>query len=98
MYRAVANKAKGDLHFPTGRPLAEELGYPAELLDRLPAQAVSSFAGVGYPLALAWLLADETVLDLGSGSGMDAFRGRRAGGSERLRHRRGHHAGAARQG
>ncbi len=73
MYRAVANEAKGDLHFPTGRPLAEELGYPAELLDRLPAQAVNSFAGVGYPLGLAWLLPGETVLDLGSGSGMDAF-------------------------
>ena len=73
MYRAVANEARGDLHFPTGRPLAEELGYPAELLDRLPAQAVNSFAGVGHPLGLACLLPGENVLDLGSGSGMDVF-------------------------
>src|SRR5689334_11700804 len=46
MYRDVANEEKGDLHFPTGRPLAEALGYPTELLDGLPADAVSSFAGV----------------------------------------------------
>jgi arsenite methyltransferase len=69
----VANDAARGLHFPTGRPLAEALGYPAELLDRLPAQAVNSFAGVGYHLGLARLLPGERVLDLGSGSGMDAF-------------------------
>jgi SAM-dependent methyltransferase len=73
MYRDVANEAVGDLHFPTGRPLAEALGYPTELLDRLPAEAVSSFAGVGYHFGLARLLPGERVLDLGSGSGMDAF-------------------------
>ena len=73
MYRDVANEARGDLHFPTGRPLAEALGYPADLLGRLPAQAVNSFAGVGYHLGLARLLQGERVLDLGSGSGMDVF-------------------------
>ena len=36
MYRDVANEAGRVLHFPTGRPLAEALGYPADLLDRLP--------------------------------------------------------------
>ena len=73
MYRDVANEAGRDLHFPTGRPLAEALGYPAELLGRLPAQAVTSFAGVGYHLGLARLLPGERVVDLGSGSGMDVF-------------------------
>jgi arsenite methyltransferase len=73
MYRDVANEAETDLHFPTGRRLAETLGYPTELLDRLPAEAVSSFAGVGYHFGLARLLEGEQVLDLGSGSGMDAF-------------------------
>ena len=62
-----------DLHFPTGRALAEALGYPSDLLDRLPAEAVSSFAGVGYHFALARLQPGERVLDLGSGSGMDVF-------------------------
>jgi SAM-dependent methyltransferase len=73
MYRAVANGVRSDLHFPTGRPLAEALGYPAHLLDRLPAEAVQSFAGVGYHFGLARLLPGELVLDLGSGSGMDVF-------------------------
>jgi ubiquinone/menaquinone biosynthesis C-methylase UbiE len=73
MYRDVANEVDRDLHFPTGRPLAEALGYPEALLDQLPADAVRSFAGVGYHLGLARLLAGERVLDLGSGSGMDAF-------------------------
>ena len=73
MYRDVANEAGRDLHFPTGRPLAETLGYPADLLGRLPAHAVNSFAGVGYHLGLARLLPGERVLDLGSGSGMDVF-------------------------
>src|SRR3954451_6776809 len=73
MYRDVANEAVHDLHFHTGRGLAEALGYPADLLERLPARAVSSFAGVGYHLDLASPVAGERVLDLGSGSGMDVF-------------------------
>lgn len=73
MYRDVAEETVGDLHFHTGRALAEALGYPADVLDRLPAQAVSSFAGVGYHFDLARLVDGERVLDLGSGSGMDVF-------------------------
>jgi SAM-dependent methyltransferase len=73
MYRDVANEATTNLHFPTGRPIADAVGYPTELLDRLPAEAVRSFAGVGYHFGLARLLPGELVLDLGSGSGMDVF-------------------------
>lgn len=73
MYRAVAEEPSGAYHFEVGRRLAERLGYPAELLDRLPAGAVDSFAGVGYHFHLADLEPGERVLDMGSGSGMDAF-------------------------
>ena len=73
MYRDVANGPGPDLHFPTGRALAEALGYHTALLDRLPAEAVASFAGVGYHFDLASLRPGERVLDLGSGSGMDVF-------------------------
>jgi arsenite methyltransferase len=73
MYRHVARDELSALHFEVGRELAERLGYPAELLDAIPAQAVASFAGVGHHLDLAALRPGERVLDLGSGSGTDIF-------------------------
>jgi ubiquinone/menaquinone biosynthesis C-methylase UbiE len=73
MYRDVANESGRALHFPTGRALAEALGYPADMLDSIPHGAVESFAGVGYHFGLAHLTGGERVLDLGSGSGMDVF-------------------------
>jgi SAM-dependent methyltransferase len=73
MYEQVALDPYQDFHFETGRPLAERLGYPAADLDVIPTESIDSFAGVGYFLDLAALAAGETVLDLGSGSGMDSF-------------------------
>src|SRR5689334_20562515 len=73
MYRLVAEKPHATYHFEMGRTLAERLGYPVELLDRLPAGAIESFAGVGFFLDLANLQPGERVLDLGSGSGTDSF-------------------------
>lgn len=73
MYREVALHPQGTFHFEMGRAVAERLGYPAADLDRVPAAAVDSFAGVGYFFGLADLRPGEQVLDLGSGSGMDAF-------------------------
>lgn len=73
MYREVAMHPERSFHFETGRALAERLGYPPADLDRIPAPAVDSFAGVGYFFDLAAVAAGETVLDLGSGSGMDGF-------------------------
>ena len=73
MYKAVAEEPEGTFHFEMGRGLALRLGYSAAQLDRIPAEAIESFAGVGYHFGLAALAAGEQVLDLGSGSGMDAF-------------------------
>jgi ubiquinone/menaquinone biosynthesis C-methylase UbiE len=73
MYRDVAKEPGGEYHFELGRPLAEQLGYPSAELDRIPAGAIESFAGVGYFFDLAGLEPGESVLDLGSGSGMDVF-------------------------
>lgn len=73
MYRAVAQNPGGEYHFEMGRGLAERLGYPPAVLDQIPAGAIESYAGVGYFFDLAELTDGETVLDLGSGSGMDAF-------------------------
>jgi SAM-dependent methyltransferase len=73
MYRHVAREEEADLHFEVGRGLAQHLGYPAELLDAIPAEALASFAGVGHHIDLAALKPGDAVLDLGSGSGTDVF-------------------------
>jgi arsenite methyltransferase len=73
MYRDVARDPQQEFHFETGRALAERLGYPVADLDRLPAEAIESFAGVGYYFDLAAPAPGERVLDLGSGSGADSF-------------------------
>jgi arsenite methyltransferase len=73
MYEEVALEPEHEFHFETGRPLAERLGYPSVDLDRIPAGAIESFAGVGYFLDHAPNEPGDTVLDLGSGSGMDSF-------------------------
>jgi SAM-dependent methyltransferase len=73
MYGEVARNPHGEFHFEMGRALAERLGYPGADLDRVPAEAIDSFAGVGYYFDLAMLQPGESVVDLGSGSSMDSF-------------------------
>lgn len=73
MYRDVALKPEGEFHFEMGRALAERLGYSPDDLDSIPAEAIESFAGVGYYFHLLKLNKGESVVDLGSGSGMDTF-------------------------
>lgn len=73
MYEEVALEPEREFHFETGRALAERLGYPVADLDRIPAGALESFAGVGYFLDLAEISENDSVVDLGSGSGTDTF-------------------------
>ena len=47
--------------------------YPVELLTDLPADIANFTAGSGDPISLAQLQPSETVLDLGSGGGLDCF-------------------------
>src|SRR5205814_2591827 len=71
-YASVSQEPGKDFVFPTGRPWAEDLGYPAELAN-VPESAVQSFAGVANPFSLGRLEPGERVLDLGSGAGTDSL-------------------------
>jgi len=50
-----------------------KIGYSEEELKELPNSVVKTVAGCGNPTALADLREGETVLDLGSGGGIDVF-------------------------
>jgi arsenite methyltransferase len=68
-----------------GPAVAKELGYPPEEIDGLPASVTESFAGVGNPLSLGEIRPGETILDLGSGTGLDSIRAaRKVGPSGRV--------------
>jgi SAM-dependent methyltransferase len=73
MYQEVAEKPDAEFHFYHGRRAAEMFGYRAEWLDRAPQGAVESFAGVGNPHERSALRSGETVLDMGSGAGLDGI-------------------------
>jgi arsenite methyltransferase len=71
-YASVSQEPDKDFVFPTGRPWAEDLGYPEEL-SHVPEASVESFAGVANPFELGRLEPGEHVLDLGCGAGTDSL-------------------------
>ncbi|MCG6989143.1 MAG: methyltransferase domain-containing protein [Gemmatimonadetes bacterium] len=73
MYQEVAENPDAEFHFYHGRTAAELFDYPPEELEAAPEAAVASFAGVGNPHLRADIREGETVLDLGSGAGLDAI-------------------------
>jgi SAM-dependent methyltransferase len=73
MYEEVASKPHAEFHFFHRREAAELFAYDRDLLDRAPPAAVASFAGVGNTHLRARIQPGETVLDLGSGAGLDAI-------------------------
>ena len=72
-YREVADTPTAEFHFHTGRQHALRMGYPPSPLDQLPEEATEAFAGVANPFYWGLPEAGETVVDLGSGAGMDTF-------------------------
>jgi len=74
VYSEVARDPKKGYHFHTGPAYAtERLGYSREALAELPDAVTAAFAGVGNPLAAGAPRPGDTVVDIGAGSGMDAF-------------------------
>jgi arsenite methyltransferase len=72
-YSAAASRPEQKHPFPIGRELAEDLGYPSEVLDKVPQSSVEAFAGVSNVSLFADLPGGATVLDLGCGAGMDSI-------------------------
>lgn len=72
-YSEVALTPDAKFNFPVGREFAESVGYPAEVLDALPAAIWESFTGAGNPQPYAEPGPGEIVLDLGCGAGLDLW-------------------------
>jgi arsenite methyltransferase len=83
-FAQVARSPDQETKFPVGPASAKKLGYDPQEIDALPPSVTESFCGVGNPLGLGELLPGQTVLDLGSGPGLDSLcAARRAGPVEK---------------
>ncbi len=72
-YSAAADVPGANHPFPIGAAFARELGYPDALLQRLPDEAVDSFAGVSSVSIQALLREGQDVIDIGCGAGLDSL-------------------------
>lgn len=80
-YREIASNPAADYHFFTGRKAADHIGYPSSVLDDLPDEVVEAFAGVANPFYWGLPTQGATVVDVGSGGGLDSVIAARAVGS-----------------
>jgi SAM-dependent methyltransferase len=72
-YSEAADSPMAPHPFPVGRAFAESVGYPGELLNRLPSIASEAFAGVSNISITADIPTGSRVLDLGCGAGLDSL-------------------------
>jgi SAM-dependent methyltransferase len=72
-YANVALDPHKGYHFHTGRDALGIIGYDESLLEGLPEANIASFAGTGNPLMLGPINTGDIVVDIGSGSGIDAL-------------------------
>lgn len=72
-YSRVAKDPCAAFNFPVGKTFALNVGYPEDVLDRLPQSMYESFTGANNPQPFVELKHGETVLDLGCGAGLDLY-------------------------
>lgn len=72
-YSRAAEAPHEEHAFPLGRDFAASLGYPSDVLSRLPAVSIDSFAGVSNVAVFADIPKGSRVLDLGCGAGLDSL-------------------------
>jgi len=81
-YAKVAASPEGLFNYPIGRAGLEGLRYDPEWLKAIPEPVLDSYCGVGNPFSLGPLNKGESVLDIGSGGGLDSLIAARMVGSE----------------
>ncbi len=81
-YSEVATSPHHDFHFHTGREAARRVGYDEAVMVDIPDDVIVSFAGVAHPFHFGLPRPGETVLDVGSGAGVDAIIAAKAVGPE----------------
>jgi arsenite methyltransferase len=81
-YSKVAETTKGLFRYPTGNEGLRKLRYDAHALEKIPDEIADLFCGVGNPFTIAELQKGDTVLDIGSGIGIDCFVAAHLVGSE----------------
>ncbi|MEX0756632.1 MAG: methyltransferase domain-containing protein [Acidimicrobiia bacterium] len=81
-YREVAGNPAAGYHFFTGRKAADHVGYSADLLEALPPEVIEAFAGVANPFHWGTPPFGATVVDIGSGAGLDSVIAARSVGPE----------------
>jgi protein-L-isoaspartate O-methyltransferase len=70
-FAQVARSPDQEREFPVGPAGAKKLGYDPQEIDALRPSVTESCCGVGNPLSLGDVRPGQTVLDLGSGPGLD---------------------------
>ena len=72
-YVEVVEHPDATFHFHTGLRAAANAGYLDGWLEGLPKSSIASFAGVANPFHWGLPRSGERVVDVGSGTGMDAM-------------------------
>ena len=72
-YGEVATNPYGVFNCPVGKAFALKVGYPKEILDKLPVSLAESFTGANNPQPFVNLKEGEVVFDLGCGGGLDLY-------------------------
>ncbi len=72
-YSQVAKNPCARFNFPVGKDFALKVGYPKDVLDKLPESMYESFTGANNPQPFVGLKQQEVILDLGCGAGLDLY-------------------------
>lgn len=72
-YSRVAKDPCAIFNFPVGKEFAVKVGYPQNILDKLPQSMYESFTGANNPQPFIELKKGNIVLDLGCGAGLDLY-------------------------